>query len=296
MHEHVLVDFIGAEQASRSRYNPNEVFAIALPHLKRLYEAGCRTLVECTPAYIGRDPGLLASLSEASKLNLITNTGYYGAANDKFIPAFAYKENVAQLANRWVKEFEKGIAETRVKPGIIKIGVDAGTLSEVDAKLVQAAALTHLQTGLTIASHTGDGIAALEQLALLKKLGVRPDAFIWVHAQNEANLEVLFQAAQQGCWVEFDGISPSSLENHLKIVERMAGGGYLPQTLISQDAGWYHVGEPNGGEFRGFEFLFTTFLPELRKSFSDLDIEQLIVHNPGRALTPPMRSMRQRHE
>ena len=51
----------------------------------------------------------------------------------------------------------------------MKIGVDAGPLSEVDAKLVRAAARTHRATGLPIYSHTGDGVAALAQLAVLEE-------------------------------------------------------------------------------------------------------------------------------
>lgn len=87
-------------------------------------------------------------LSEATGLNIITATGYYGAANDRFVPSHAYKETAEELASRWIEEFERGIEGTGIKPGIIKIGVDAGPLSEIDAKLVQAAALTHLKTGL----------------------------------------------------------------------------------------------------------------------------------------------------
>jgi predicted metal-dependent phosphotriesterase family hydrolase len=292
MHEHVLVDFIGAAQVSRDRYDPREVFTSVLPHLRRLYGAGCRTLVECTPAFIGRDPALLASLSEASKLNLITNTGYYGAADDNFIPAWAYQEPATQLADRWVKEYEEGIEGTGIKPGIIKIGVDAGRLSKIDEKLVKAAALTHLHTGLTIASHTGDGIAALEQLDLLKKLGVRPNAFIWVHAHNEPNCELQFQAAAQGCWVEFDGISPASMDLHQELIRNMVDRKLIHRTLISQDAGWYHVGEPGGGEFRSYDFLFNRFLPELRKrGISESSIQQLLVGNPRQVLTVKIRAL-----
>ncbi|MGH8020026.1 MAG: phosphotriesterase, partial [Opitutaceae bacterium] len=42
-------------------------------------ELGVETLVECTPAYVARDPKLLARLSEASGLHVLTNTGLYGA-------------------------------------------------------------------------------------------------------------------------------------------------------------------------------------------------------------------------
>ena len=101
MHEHVLVDFIGADKVSRSRYRPAEVFRVALPFLKKIRSLGCRTLVDCTPAYLGRDPALLRQLSEASGLNLLTNTGYYGAADDKFVPRRAFRETPEQLSSRW---------------------------------------------------------------------------------------------------------------------------------------------------------------------------------------------------
>jgi len=291
MHEHVLVDFIGADKVSTSRYNLDEVYTKALPHLKQLYLVGGRTLVECTPAYIGRNPSLLASLSKVAGLNVVTNTGYYGAAEDKFVPKHAYQEPAEQLAKRWIQEFEAGIEGSGIRPGIIKVGVDPGKLSEIDAKLVWAAALTHLKTGLTIASHTGDGVAAMQQLALLEKAGVRGDAFIWVHAQNESQLELHLHAAQKGCWVEFDGIGESSLDAHVKLVRNMAKRGLLGQTLVSQDSGWYHVGEPNGGEYRGYSFLHSHFLPELLKQgFSEADLQTLMVENPKRVLTLRVRA------
>ena len=185
MHEHVLVDFIGADKVSRDRYDAEEAFRTALPFLKRVRGLGCRTLVDCTPAYIGRDAALLRRLAQASGLHLVTNTGYYGAADDKFVPRHAYTETAEQLAGRWTREARDGIEQTGIKPGIMKIGVDKGPLSEIDAKLVRAAAKTHLESGLSIASHTGDGTAALAQIDLLNSEGVDGSALIWVHAQSE---------------------------------------------------------------------------------------------------------------
>jgi predicted metal-dependent phosphotriesterase family hydrolase len=290
IHEHVLVDFIGADKVSRNRYDAEEAFRTVLPRLKEAYESGCRTLVECTPAYIGRDPVLLTKLSQASGLHLITNTGYYGAANDKFLPQHAFAESADQLARRWIREFGSGIDDTGIKPGIIKIGVDPGPLSPIDAKLVRAAARTHLETGLTIASHTGDATAALEQLDLLREYGVAASAFIWVHAQNETKLEKHFEAARRGAWVEFDGIAEKSLQWHVQLVQEMSRRGFLDRTLISQDAGWYHVGESAGGAFRSYDFLFTRFLPALKSAgIADKQIRVLLVENPKRVLTPAIR-------
>src|SRR5262252_1693991 len=95
-HEHVLVDFVGAAKVDRRRYDADEAFRTILPHLKAVRDAGCDTLVECTPAYLGRDPVLLRRLGEASGLVLLTNTGYYGAGDDRYVPAHASRETAAE--------------------------------------------------------------------------------------------------------------------------------------------------------------------------------------------------------
>ena len=285
-HEHVLVDFIGAERVSRSRYDPEEAFRTALSHLETVHGLGCRTFIDCTPAYIGRDAQLLKRLSVSSGLSILTNTGFYGAGRNKYLPALAMEETEDQLAARWILEATKGIENTGIRPGFIKIGVDAGPLSTIHEKLVRAAARTHRETGLTIASHTGDGTAALSELRILKEEGLSGNSFIWVHAQNETDSDLHEQAAQQGAWVEFDGISPKSIDQHVSLVRALRDRGYLNRILISHDAGWYHVGEPGGGTFRSFETLFTQFLPALRNvGFGEIEIETLIKENPRDAFS-----------
>jgi phosphotriesterase-related protein len=283
-HEHVLVDFAGAEKVSRSRYDADEAFGVILPHLEELHDRGCRTLVECTPAYLGRDPVLLRRLSEASGLHVLTNTGYYGAANDAAVPRHAYAETARQLAARWTAEHRAGIEGTGIRPGFIKTGVDPGPLSAIDRKLVEAAALCHLETGLTIAVHTGDGTAGLEVLSVLGRLGVAPEAYVWVHAQNATDPATRSWAAQQGAWVELDGIGPGSLDAHVDAVVDLFRRDQLDRVLVSQDAGWYHVGEPRGGAYRSHAFLFDAFVPALRaRGLAEADVRKVLVDNPARA-------------
>ncbi|MGH9895806.1 MAG: phosphotriesterase family protein, partial [bacterium] len=262
-HEHVLVDFIGADKVSRDRYDQDEAFEVALPHLKQVKELGCQTLVDCTPAWLGRDPVLLKRLSEASGLKILTNTGYYGAGQGKYLPAHAREEDADALAERWVNEWKEGIEGTDIRPGFIKIGVDGGPLTKVNRKLIQAACRTHLKTGLTIAAHTGDGTAALAQLEVLKQEGVAPSAWIWVHAQSEPDKALHGQVAERRAWVEFDGVSPASIPQHVEFVTNLKTGGLLGRVLISHDAGWYAVGEPRGGKFRNYETVFRRILPAL---------------------------------
>lgn len=293
IHEHVLVDFVGADKVERGRYDPEEVLQVVLPHLRTIREFGCGTLVECTPAYLGRDPLLLKRLSEASRIHFVTNTGYYGAANHKYLPPQAFSESAEQLARRWITESEAGIEGTGIRPGFIKIGVNKAPLPDVDRKLARAAAMAHKATGLTIASHTGDGAAAQEQIRLLQEEGVHPSAFIWVHAQNEPDSEVQTKVASQGAWLEFEGFTGTSLQKQAERLKLLIDRGQLGRILISLDAGWYHAGEPGGGQFRPYSSLFTDLLPALEKMrVTEAQIRRLIRENPREALNPRLRLSR----
>jgi phosphotriesterase-related protein len=292
IHEHVLVDFIGADKITPDRYRRDDVVARVLPFLREIRALGVQSLVECTPAYLGRDPVLLKTLSEQSGLHLLTNTGYYAAAGNKFLPPQAYTETAEQLAQRWIREFREGIDSTGIRPGHMKISVNAPkrTLEELDRKIVTAAGLTHRQTGLTITSHTGLAQPAREQLDLLRGLGVGPAAFIWTHAQAEAftnkTLEPYAELAQRGAWVSLDGVGDDNAGTYAEILLFLKEKNLLTRVLLSHDAGWYRPGEPNGGEFRPFTAIFKVLLPKLREQgFSESNVRQLLVKNPAEAFT-----------
>ncbi|MBN2328197.1 MAG: phosphotriesterase [Candidatus Omnitrophica bacterium] len=285
-HEHVLVDFIGAEQVNPDRYDAEEAFKVILPYLRQVRNLGCQSFIECTPAYIGRDVKLLQRLSQAAGMHILTNTGYYGAANDKFVPKHAYEESAGQLAERWLDEWREGIEETGIRPGFIKIGVDSGPLSDIDAKLARAAALACKQSGLPIASHTGDTRAGLEQVEILQEEGVDPTSFIWVHAQNDWQLMRRIESAVMGVWISIDNVNTNNSDAIIKKIMDMKAAGCLNKILLSHDAGWYSPGEPNGGDFRAFDALFTNLIPSMKETgFTQQEIDQLLIHNPQHAFT-----------
>jgi phosphotriesterase-related protein len=291
-HEHILVDFIGADSIAEQRWDKTKVIERVLPFLDQIHDLGCQTFVECTPAFLGRDPLLLKYLSDKSDINIITNTGYYGAANDKFIPKFAFDETAEQLSSRWIEEWKNGIGNTGIKPGFIKIGVDSGPLSDMDKKLVEAAARTHLQTGLTIASHTGPAVPAFEQIGILSREGVSPEAFIWVHAQVEKDLSNHVKAARMGAWISLDGLNDNNPEEYVRLIKNLRENKLLNKVLLSHDAGWYHPGEENGGEFRGYTTIFVKLVPMLEnEGFSKGEINQLLVSNPAKAFAIGIRKI-----
>jgi len=290
VHEHVMCDFIGAEETGRHRYNPDVVVDTMLPFLQALKERGFTGFIDCTPAYIGRDVEVLQRLSELTELHILTNTGYYGAAGDKFVPPHAFTETADQLAARWIEEWERGIDGTNIKPGFIKIGVDPGPLSEIDRKLVQAAAKTHLQTGLTIACHTGEAQAALGVLENVRSEGVDPSALIIVHADGISDQNVHFRIAEAGAWMEYDGVNSNSIEKHIQLIKEMLKKRFENKLLLSHDAGWYQVGEPDGGKIRPYTTISDQLIPALKNAgVDDAALRKLLVDNPAKAFTIQVR-------
>lgn len=292
IHEHMLVDFIGADKISFDRWNREEVVKVVLPYLLEVKKQGIKTILDCTPAFLGRDVLLLRLLAQKSGLQILTNTGYYGAVDNKYLPTWAFTETAEELTDRWTAEFEKGIDGTDVKPGFIKIGVNPGHLSELHRKLIRAAGLTHLRTGLTICSHTGPAVAAFEELEELQRVGVHPSAFVWVHAQNESNKNLYTKVAQMGTWVSLDGIGWGDWENYAVWIDLMKSNKLMHRVLISHDAGWYKPDEVNGGNFVGFTAIFEKLFPILsQKGFNQKDADQLLIFNPAEAFKIQVRKL-----
>ena len=284
IHEHMLVDFIGADSISPDRWNRDSVEKKVLPYLLEVKKYGVRTILDCTPSYLAKDPLLLKSLSEKSGIQILTNTGFYGAVGGKYLPDFVQTETAEQLAKRWIDEFENGIEGTGIKPGFIKISVNEGdTLSAIDQKLVRAAAITHLNTGLTIASHTGTWKTAAQEVIILQEMGVEPSEFVWVHAQAEKDFNNYRKAAGMGVWISLDGIG-WSIDPYVDRLVFAKENGILRNVLISHDAGWFDPAKPGGGDFQPFTNIFEKLIPILNtEGYTESDLNQLLVENPRKA-------------
>lgn len=289
VHEHVMVDWIGADSTGYHRWDRESVVERVLPYFLEVKEKGVNTIFDLTPAYLGRDPYILKELSEQSDLNIVTNTGFYGAVDNTYMPQLAYAQSVEEISEIWIDEFENGIEDSGIRPGFMKISVAVEKpLSELHQKIVDAAIATHLETGMTITSHTIGDVPALEQIERLKSNGVSPTAWVWTHAQSgtvEGNLE----AAGEGAWISLDNVNDEgdgtgNIQWTADRIDELKEASFLNQILISHDAGFYEAGSENGGSFRSYTDIFDYLIPELEdRSFTDEEIHQLIIRNPQEA-------------
>jgi phosphotriesterase-related protein len=279
-HEHLFSQF-GAPPQEPPSYDTPQIFNAVLPELKQLAACRVSTIIDCTAAYFGRDPRLLRQLSDRSGIDIITNTGYYGAAKGRYIPESAQSESAEEIAQRWTAEFESGIIDG-IRPGFLKLGVEPGPLSPLHAKLLHAAALTHRRTGMTIAVHTGPNPeSALAQLDILERNRVSPKAWIWTHANQILNTSDLSPAARRGAWISLDGINPQSAQRHLDLLARLLDAGFRNQILLSHDGNL----KPAAGAPRRLTYLSDLVLPKLGR-----DAHTLTVANPAACFALAIRS------
>ena len=281
VHEHVMCDFIGADKVSKGRYKVREVYETMLPYLKEIRQLGVEGFVDCTPAFLGRDVELLANLSKASNIHILTNTGLY---KEPFLPKYVWEYSAGHLADMWIKEIEQGIDGTPIKAGFIKIAVNPGKVIPIQQKIVRAAALCSLSTGAAIACHTASGIAAINVMEILEDERADLGRLIVVHCDAEEDLNIHREIAKRGAWIEYDSVGEGNVEKILKMIEFVANEGLEDHLLLSQDAGWYNVGEPLGGKIRSYAYLVKDFLPMmLGRDFKREFIEMIMRRNPAKA-------------
>ncbi len=288
IHEHLMVDFIGADKVDKNRYNPNEVFEVMLPYLKELKDMGVTGFAECTPMFLARDAVLMKRFADALDMHILTNTGMY---KEPYLPQYAFEKTADEIARMWISEINDGIEGTQIKAGFIKIAVNPGNLIPVQQKIVRAAARTSKATGATIASHTGHGVAVLETIDILKEEGLPLEKFIFVHAGSEGDEKYHQAVAKQGAWVEYDSVGPGEANRYIQLIKMMIDKGHEDRLLLSQDAGWYNVGQPKGGNIRGFAYIIRDFIPLMEKSGIDKKtIDKFLITNPAKALRIPISS------
>ena len=136
-HEHLLANFNPHTEGAKEPvdYGRDEVLKIALPHLARIRDLGCRTFIDATAVGLGRDVRLLRRLSEQSGLNILTTTGNYAAVEYRFLPQYVYDSSPEVLARRWIDEWIHGIDGTDVRPGFIKLGFNWSSAERCREKL-----------------------------------------------------------------------------------------------------------------------------------------------------------------
>lgn len=264
--------------------------------LSEFHAAGGRTVVDAQPIGQERAPRLQKLASGRSAVNIVATTGFHRAIF--YGPEhFRFHETAEALAERMIGEITTGMAEysgldvvatTDVRAGLLKFATDYHLIDPDARKVAEAVAAAHRQTGAPIITHTERGTCAMEQVALLDKLGVDPSALLISHLDRNPDVYLHQDVAASGAHVVYDGISRVKYFPDSTIVElilRMVEAGYGERILLAMDMGPRTMWRAYGGG-PGMTYLAGVFLPKLRRAgLSRQSIDLLTTRNPANALT-----------
>lgn len=280
-HEHLFVDLGPIEAASYKNANVAEAVAVMAPEVEKIKVQGVTALVECTPLGVGRRADIDLAISLATGFPVVLPTGIY---REPWVPQWARDAHEDALVEWLVSELTQGIEQTGISAAWIKVSAGDDGLTDVERKILRAAARAGAQTGAVIGSHTIRGWVVREQLQVIEDAGYRPDRFIWIHTQAEPDVALHLEMGRRGVWLEYDGIGGQSDTWYVERVLHLLDSGFEKQLLLSQDRGWYDPSKPGGGKVAPFTHLVAEFLPALRTSGVDEQtIAQLTQHNPFEA-------------
>jgi phosphotriesterase-related protein len=252
---------------------------------------GGSCVVDVTSGGLGRDPLWLRDLSTRSGVLIVMGTGWY--REDWYPPeARIDRRSVADLAAEIVAEFEHGVAETGVRPGIIgEIGTSHGWVSAREERVHRAAARAACDTGLAVTTHSLHSLVGLDQLRIFEDEGLDPGRVIIGHADSVPSLDYYLAILDRGANVQFDLLGapgdavlergePRLIEIIVELLER----GFSDQILLSQDVAANRQLKAYGGN--GYTYLQQHFLPSLRTAaVAEGEIAQMTIENPRRLLT-----------
>jgi phosphotriesterase-related protein len=281
-HEHVFVDLRTPDQPGFAQAETADVIALMAPELAAARAAGVTALVECTPVGVGRRADILKAVSEAAGMPLVVPTGIY---REPWVPAWAQAASEDELHEWMLGELTGQIERSGVRAGFIKLSAGDDGITDIEAKILRAAARAAQATGAAIGSHTIRGRVVRDQLDIIEGCGYTAERFIWIHASAELDLAINLELARRGAWVEYDWIGGSQGDElFVERIQRMLEAGLGGRMLLSHDRGWYDPAQPGGGTPKPFTYIGETFLPKLRAAgVDDATIRTLTHDNPFHA-------------
>jgi phosphotriesterase-related protein len=260
--------------------------------LRDLRRRGGGTIVDLTLDGVGRDPHRLRRLASATGLNVVMGAGWYRGAHYP-VEALIDRRTVDDLAAQIIAEFEHGVGDTGVRPGIIgEVGTDKPWVSALEERVHRAAARASLATGLAITTHGVQSSVGLAQLRIFTEEGVDASRVVIGHADSHHDLDFYLAVLDAGANLEFDfighrfgveeALEPRLVETIVELLER----GYGSQLLLSLDVCHNRQLKANGGF--GYVYLHQHFLPTLRTAaVAEGEIRAMTIDNPARILSIP---------
>ena len=301
-HEHLVIGMPGWEyDFTMAPFNRKETVDACMETMSQIKAVGVKTVIDPAPMDVGRMPDLYREVSEKSGINIICTTGYYSesaGASTYWKTMSAFKDVVDDITEMFVTEITKGIGNTGIKAGAIKVASGEGAITDYEKLFFCAAAKAHQETGVPIITHTTGGTMGPEQAELLISQGANPKNIMIGHMSDNVDIEYHLKVLKQGVYDSMDRLGLQGFENipmdeekYPVITELIKT--YNDQLLLSHDSIAFWLGRPIFDDIPEeaqwlFEnhhplHLFQNIIPILKKDgVTDEQIRIILEDNPRR--------------
>lgn len=266
--------------------------------LKRIRAAGISTIVDLTPYDVGRDIRFLEEVSRLSGIHMVASTG------QRFFPpqypgVTMPSTTIEGLTEFFEKEISRGIDDTDIKAGVIKIGIVAREPTELEITGLRAGVRASRATGMPLRIHARASDRAADNLvAILNDEGANPGRVSFDHSDDSGDLDYFLGLVKRGYSLGMDhvhrGLMPdtqTSFERRAECIKLLIDEGFARSLFLSQDVefGGTLLSE-EAKDFRskldppdGLLFTARKLIPHLKQlGVSDHDIRVMTIENPKR--------------
>lgn len=265
--------------------NRADCVAKVVSKLKEAKDAGIDTVVDVTTFDVGRDIRFREEVSRRSGMQIVASTGQH-----MFAPESLHHRSVDELTEIFQREIERGIDDTDIKAGVIKVAARSDVLTPVEERVFRAAARASKATGIPIETHTNAHRRAGEkQVELFEAEGVSPSRVSLGHSDDTDDVNYLLGLAKRGYTLGLDHIYRGMAQGEkvpwktrAEYIKQLIDAGFVTRIFLSND--WV-FGDIEREQLNPDGMLFTTrkTLPYLKQiGVSQRDIQVITVENPKR--------------
>ena len=274
---------------------------LSMREAESLGRAGIDAFVDATPTGLGRNPGAVARISQATGIAVVHvsgahHQGHYGSAH------WLLDADENDLLSRFLADVRDGLpAEDGpshgdramgptgdpVRAGMLKAGIGYWRISPFERRMLGAVTASALLSGVAVMVHLEHGSATWELLDILTKDGLTPDRVVLAHIDRNLDPGLHAELTLAGAYLGYDGMARHREAPDLAIIdclERVVATGDASRIVLGGDVARRTRYLAYGG-MPGLEYLPRRFLPRLQDRLGSDVVDRLLIDNPARLLT-----------
>ena len=294
-HEHIIVSNGEDVQHYPWLYDRQRTLNDARAVLQQLKSQGVDAMIDLTTPDLGRDIEFMIDAARDTGIHIIAGTGIW-----RDPPRSIMERDIDATADIFVREIEKGIGNTSVRAGAIKVANDIEGFTEAHIRILRAAARACKRTGVPISSHHNASMQmGTTQVRIFKEEGAPMDRIAIGHSADSTDIDYLESLLNEGVYLSMDrypGRAPRpTWEQRNATVKALIDRGWGDKVMLGHDGwvtSWHKAGDPNATNAylarqpEGMSFVTRIAVPGLLQlGVTQAQVDTIMRETPRRFLT-----------